>query len=199
MSALLHKKIRVFWHEMGHFVAACYNQQYFNSHETDKIVLTFNDNVNDYYGELYPCKPDNYIPQHTAHPAAWVATLAYGCIFQAIQQPNGNFMECFDWKGHGKEDIDYVTSLAEKIAMHAEEKRPLFSAIEYHYEEIAKNQEFIPLFSQNVNNLLHDEKPVITIFPNQVKEIVVAFLPAHEHSYIKLVTTIDQIIKPYLL
>ena len=192
------KKIRVFWHETGHFVAACYNKQHYQGFGTEHITLEYDEPNNDYYGNHQPLRPPDYVPNGpTRHPASLIASLSYGCVFQATQH-GPQFLECFDWKGNGDTDINKTSSVAEKIGLFAEEKRPVFTCIENHFEKIKGNPEFKDLFAQDITYLLQSTDNPIKIDLGEVNKIVAAFLPVHEIFYVQFVSELEAIFKPYL-
>ncbi|WP_430408812.1 hypothetical protein [Kordia sp.] len=113
---------RVFFHEIGHFIAFELSYKLFNiGLGTEHIwIKPYKlNNYIDYGGGTKPKKPKDYIPRKKGdieNPVHFMAGILYGCLIQTIYLKsitNYNFSKCFsfDEEANGKHDvIDFATT-----------------------------------------------------------------------------------------
>jgi hypothetical protein len=194
---LLNKRIRTCWHEIGHYVAACYNQQYFGGHGTAAIWLDYIEDGNDYEGNHKPQEPPGYVSNDSiTHPASLLAGLAYGCIFQAILA-YPKFKDCWQYNGNGAKDINHIYVWTDRVGMYAGHKGPVHDCILAHFEYIQFNVEFQPLQEMDIAYLVQSEENKVLINLKTVEELTKIFLPLHEHYYTSFVAQLEGLLEPF--
>jgi hypothetical protein len=195
MNHLLDEKVRVCWHEIGHFVAACYNKQYYDGNGTTAISLTrFGD---EYKGAHQLQTPPGHVENAPIErPFTQIASLAYGCIFQSIQQDK-LFIECFDLKNgcKGKDDFMDISRVAINFRI---DGHAIYDRIEAYYERIKDNEEFKELFAADISDLVQSKDDHLQIDIEEVRKRVAEFLPKHALFYRELVEELQEIFKPYM-
>lgn len=93
---------RVFFHELGHFVAHEIIFRTFGIHRTERIEIKRYGN--DYAGKLVPAVPEGQDPNTPLiNQCEKIVELVYGCIFQAVYLGT-EFKECFNHKSNGCDD-----------------------------------------------------------------------------------------------
>jgi hypothetical protein len=200
MSSLKQKE-RVLWHEAGHIATAYYNQLHYGGYGTEAIVVVRQHMINDSYdykGAHVPIEPPGYDPAAPIkHPAAKVAILAYGCIFEVIRydQPLNN---CFihNQYAHGNDDYNKVGGVAYRFQFF-DNRQKLYDCIATHFETIKENPEWKELFSINMTDLVQSDEDQFTINPEELKRRMDDFLRKHELHYNRLVEQLTDIFQSY--
>jgi hypothetical protein len=175
------QKTRVFWHEVGHFVASCYNQQHYGWFGTQSITITkqhIGSDRYDFKGEHEPIKPENHdSTEPIKQPAATIASLAYGCIFQAIRHDYQRLIYCFDQNiyANGYDDFKNVAGIAARFKIYPPDTKPIYDCIDAHFEKIRNNPEFKELFAIYISDFIEREEDQLNIDIERVKILVVEF------------------------
>ena len=197
----LSEKTRVFWHEVGHFVAASYNQLYYGWYGTNSITLIkrqIGTNRYDFTGEHAPIKPENYNPKEPIkQPAAKIACLAYGCIFQSIRLDYKKLSYCFDQNiyANGYDDFKDVVGVAARIEIYPPNTKHIYECIDAHFERIRKNPEFKELFASDISDFIQSEEDKFNIDIEGVELLVADFLRKHERNYRLFVEELEFILE----
>ena len=104
---------RVFFHELGHFVAHEIIFRTFGIHKTERIEIKRYGN--DYAGQLVPAVPEGQDPNTPlTNQCEKIVELAYGCIFQAVYLST-DFKECFNHKSQGYDDASVWAGILGRI------------------------------------------------------------------------------------
>jgi hypothetical protein len=104
---------RVFFHELGHFVAHEIIFRTFGIHKTERIEIKRYGN--DYAGELVPAIPEGQDPNTPLiNQCEKIVELIYGCIFQAVYLRT-DFKDCFNHKSQGYDDASAWAGILVKI------------------------------------------------------------------------------------
>ena len=100
---------RVFFHELGHFVAQEINRRYYDGRGVKEIVIhPCERNFNELCGYTKPNVPKGYNDKVVKAPPIYrlplkLASLTYGCMFQAYLT-GGALLECY--REHGESDMN---------------------------------------------------------------------------------------------
>ncbi|MBS9774434.1 MAG: hypothetical protein KGV59_04670 [Tenacibaculum sp.] len=110
---------RVFFHEIGHFIAQELNYKLFKvGLGTEKIWIEskrFSNKI-DYCGGVRPKKPVDYVDDgEIRKPIHYISNIIYGCIIQTLylkSKEDYKFHDCFDYRddANGKSDVEHFAS-----------------------------------------------------------------------------------------
>src|SRR4051812_19744682 len=98
---------RVFYHELGHFVAHQLNFAYYKGNGICEIkIYPCHQNIEEYCGHTKPIEPEGYDEKDKKPPPAerlaeYLARTVYGCMFQAYYEKS-ELVNCF--KKYGTHD-----------------------------------------------------------------------------------------------
>ncbi len=185
---------RVFFHELGHFVARELNLKYFNGTGSAEILIypCENDN-NDFCGHLRPISPEELnssdnTPVPLERLAEHLVVDVYGCIFQSYYL-NSDFKNCTET--NGEEDIKkWIGSLfANKLSYINRDIFPI--CIEYF--EYLKSEHLLDAFMRiepkDYLITLQDNKYCVDL--NQLRNDISEIVEFH-FQYYKLFVTCHQ-------
>jgi hypothetical protein len=203
MNPELLQKTRVFWHELGHFVAQQYNQQYFGGLGTHHVIIRRQQQENqkiDFYGETVPIQPDGYQSTDTIkQPATMIASLVYGCFFQCrrymLQWP-----ACFGprhTRVHGMDDYESVNRALTQCLPTPESRNLVTACIEEFFNQFQKLSEFDTLFKEDISAFISSEEDEITIQVDSLQSRFSKFMKTHEAFYVAFVTALQNIFRQY--
>lgn len=191
-------KLRVFWHESGHFVAQQYNAKLFGGKGTEYVMIkkveTLNQNF-DYEGAT----KHKILHQEELleHPSSAIASAAYGCIFQCIMY-RFPLDYCLSPKGkgtHGHHDYEAITWILSKIPNGLKNRQLLLSCIQEFFNEIKDNQEFIDLFNIDNSDLISSTSDEFYINMEEIRKRFQSFFENHEAHYKEFVSRIEIILR----
>lgn len=104
---------RVFFHELGHYVAQELNRQFYNGTGVRSVtIFPCEQNNNELCGGTQPHFPEGHNPNDKKPPpierlAQYLASVIHGCMFQCYHDKS-NIDECF--RTYGNNDTDYWLS-----------------------------------------------------------------------------------------
>ncbi|WP_044173557.1 hypothetical protein [Flectobacillus major] len=103
---------RVFFHELGHFIAHELNHKHYNGTGVEEMALfPCKENTNEFCGH---CKPINNSEENNPvlieRLPEYLAVLVHGCLFQAYFMKQ-NFTECLCCQGNGLKDLTGWTAI----------------------------------------------------------------------------------------
>lgn len=111
---------RVFFHELGHFVAREINQKYFNGTGSKEfLIYPCDQDPHEFCGHIVPNVPNGVYmtkPPPLIRLAEHLTSLFYGCVFQAYYNQT-DLKDCFN--KYGNDDMNsWYTSLNENNLSH---------------------------------------------------------------------------------
>ncbi len=177
---------RVFFHELGHFVAHELNHKFYNGTEVEEIVIhPCNENINELCGYCKPINPSNENnPVLIERLSQHLGVLAHGCIFQSyfMQQ---NFTECMCNGGHGSLDLKKWTS----DLSHFRQNNSTFASIEdLFFEKIVSESALDGFITLDVWNYIKDSnKSCYTIDVEKLRKDTTLSLDEYSAYYLELI------------
>lgn len=143
---------RVFFHELGHFVAGEINRKHYSGTGISGILFyPSEENYDLFCGETIPIVPENairggHVPLERA--AEYLASLIYGCIFQSYYFKQPTLNSCLDH--NGKKDLSARTlSIAKNGLVQSNEK--FSKAEDSYYSQLVETKSldlFMPIDPQ---------------------------------------------------
>ena len=199
MDNVYYQKLRVFWHELGHFIAQYYNHLYFHGEGTDQLRITRQETMNqrtDYCGGTLL---KNYDREAVLkHPASLIGSAAYGCYFQCIKYGNA-FESCFAPEhtgGHGFTDFEQVNRVILQFTDNPAVNKQIMQALKEHFLAIQQKSEFRQLFTVEVDDLIASDEPELWVNLEELHQRFDFFIPLHKESYMALIDRLKAILQP---
>lgn len=186
--------MRVFFHEVGHFVAREINHMLYGSTSTKKITIFPNQIHNHLYEgdtkiHLSVDGNENKPPARQAL-AAYLASSTYGCFFQAYFL-NTELKKCFN--DNGADDLQkWYGSLMHNDADFL--NSDIAEIDRKYFEELKANQELSEIMHLNVNGYL-DEESGNTYFVNieKLRVDINNFILKHQATYKTLIEKYEEV------
>lgn len=197
MYSGFYQKVRVFWHELGHFVAQQYNQKWYGGKGTEHLVIKRVETKNQNYDYEGGTKHKNSDEKTLLeHPASTIASAAYGCIFQSIKYGDPLAL-CLAPRGrglHGHHDFESIMWVIGKQFNALHLRTPILICIEQYFKEIKDNPEFQDLFNTDILDLIESEDEVLYIDLEDLSNRVSIFFFQHEIRYKEFVNRLAAIL-----
>ena len=195
-------KHRVFFHEIGHFVANEINHAHFGVSQVEKIRLTRHElgNSTDYIGETIYAVPegeDRNKPLQNLPPK--LANLIYGCYFQSIYQ-NTELEMCFDFSNssaNGKVDMDHTIAALTQFQVSAAKRREFYPLIKEQYFKtlLSRKEDFIYVFKLSPENYFIEINEFVTeVDLENLRIDLSSFIELHTDIYLSFVSEIMRIL-----
>lgn len=143
----MEKLSRVFFHELGHFVARRINFQYYEKgfEISEMRIYPCPGHEYEYCGHITPIRPEGYppdLPVPKERLIYHIASISYGCFFQSYWQKIESFTDCLDKYGE-RDVIDWFNSLK---ANGLSDLNTDFSKVEKEYYESLINEKSLENF-----------------------------------------------------
>jgi hypothetical protein len=188
---------RVFFHELGHFVAHELNAQHFDGYRANAIYISpcAND-PNEFCGGTDFDLPDEIRNAAKAAPpvnrlAQYLASIVHGCIFQCYYT-KGDFRACFDV--HGCNDLRYWSGAIDANKLIG--TKPMFSRIEAEYfQTLCKNNVLDGFMQLNPDDYI--EETELNHFQVNVKDLRLnteCLVNDYNESYQQLISSYQSLI-----
>lgn len=188
---------RVFYHELGHFVARELNAKYYNGAPTKSFEIFLHDSQSGLYcGELRVDKSNH--PTEGDAPklenlATYLASSVYGCFFQSLYLGQ-SLNDCFN--RNGQDDCQkWISSLTANKLAHL---KVAFVDIEKKYFDSLKNDpSIIEILKLDHRDFLSKPSPEAQNYCADIKilkERLKPLIDEHYTSYQELVTQYQQLI-----
>lgn len=175
---------RIFFHELGHFIAHEINRNFYHGNGTKSIVIyPAQGNPNLFMGDavinLSEDERERNAPSKEILPE-YLASSTYGCIFQAYYL-NTPLNDCFEQNGQDDSKKWYASLCANGL----DHLRPEISAVEKEYFELLKQKkaldEMVDLNPEIYLNSLGNENYNVDI--NQLRIDCASFVDKHREMY----------------
>ncbi len=192
---------RVFFHELGHFIAQELNYKIYNvAQGTEEIwikPLILNKDI-DYIAGTKVKKPKGYILKKDKRiidfPIHFIGNVVYGCIIQTLylkRNEKYKFEDCFGFPNkNGSDDVSNFASTNNYF--NSKKRREVINFIKNNYIQELENQKrhMDKLFSLNVIDFLNDN---YTIKLNELRIVLKDFMSEHEKNYSYFIEKIKKI------
>ncbi|MRG45688.1 hypothetical protein GFS24_11215 [Chitinophaga sp. SYP-B3965] len=201
MDSGYYQKLRVLWHELGHFFANQYNQQHYQGEGTEELVIVRKDVGNQRFDYEGATKLRNYVREDVLrHPAAIIASSAYGPYLQCIiyGQELKSCLEARHTGAHGSADYEQINSAILAATGHLAAREPIFAALEQHFARIKQKPEFSQLSKVDIDDLVQSDADDFKVPLEELHHRFDFFFPLHDSYYRELVSTLETILKPWL-
>lgn len=190
---------RVFFHELGHFVARELNFKFYSGTGTKEILIMpcGDKSLGEYCGQIIPNVPEGIdlemkIPVPLNRLAEHLAALTYGCIFQAYNL-NTDLEDCFN--ANGRKDLNSwrCSLISNKLGSF---RQDIFEAEKEYFNKLLKNkslEDFMKIEFKNYLKLENDNLYVIEI--DRLREDLSYTVNNHYSQYQELILTYKSILK----
>lgn len=186
---------RVFYHELGHFVAHELNRIYYAGLGTNSIsIFPFPENPELYLGEakmnLSPDEREKKAPSLEQLPM-YLASSSYGCIFQSYYMKT-ELKKCFDLNG----EDDMQKWIGALFANGLDWLNSDIAACEREYFDLLSNNKELDVFMQlnSSDYLLESADKIYSVDIAKLRSDTSAFVEKHYSHYNSLIEKISQII-----
>lgn len=191
-------KNRVFFHELGHFIAAQLNHIIFDHAEVEKIIIVRYEN--DFTGETRYKIPEG-IPfdTPTINLPQKLSKLIYGCYFQSLYL-DSDLKMCFDNKNadaNGKMDMVQTITALSGFKVSSEKRKNYYPYIEIEYFSLLKEKkdDFQLLFSLDPKEFFIEINDSVTeVDLHKLNFNVTEFVSKHTPLYLEFIERIEQIL-----
>lgn len=185
-------KLRVFRHELGHYVAQQLNRQIYNAEGTEhiKIIREEHNQIYDYRGATRPKNSEE--AALLRHPASAIASKAYGCIFQCLFYEHA-LGYCLDARGialHGHHDFEGIHAIIYKATGGLSRTREVLSITNDYFKKIKDNPD-TGLLKMDFDDLLSSKEEECFIDLEKLNKRMANFLALHADSYKELVDELE--------
>ncbi|MBL7704911.1 MAG: hypothetical protein JNM21_05110 [Taibaiella sp.] len=146
---------RIFWHEIGHFVAHFFNKEYFGNLGTEIIEITYHPEYNDFTGRLKPKKPlgQEHLEPPLKDYTNFITTIIYGCLFQSIFT-NKEFEYCFDYNKSNTNGYDDASKFWDNMRNLKVDKESIYEIVLEHFNIVKESNCLNLLFDSNISSLI---------------------------------------------
>jgi len=189
---------RVFFHEVGHFVAKELNFKLNGIGEAESIELESIGYNNEYLGRTKPKIPAGVDPNRSiVHLAEKLASLVYGCFIQSLFL-NQNFTICFDMKGNGIEDLKEWDGI---LLNFSNKRSEIIKNEEKYFEKLIslkENGHFDSFFGLNPDDYVIKDINNLSLYHlnlNAVRANIDEFLEIHQQYYYEFLNEIKNILE----
>jgi hypothetical protein len=182
--------VRVFFHELGHFVARELNHEYFNSTKVKSIdFYLVNTSMQLYEGELKVELPEGGIESLVPTPEnlpEYLASSTYGCIFQSYWLKQ-DLNECFNVNGND----DFSMWMKSLKANNVEEFKGKFIEVEKQHFEYLKENHLLDIYMDlDVHDFIYktgQEYSNYHVDIEKLKKAIMPFIDKHHDTYLLLI------------
>ncbi len=196
-------KHRVFFHEVGHFVASEINHSHFGLSTVEKIILTKHElgNSINYSGQTIFIVPEGEqkdkplvnLPQK-------LANLIYGCYFQSLFLDT-ELKLCFDFSNpdaNGKIDYNQTFAALTQFKTPVKQRVEFFPYIEQQYFNELKTPkaDFNKIFQLNPEDYfieINNYKTEVNL--KKLRVDISGFLKIHQNTYLGFISEINRILE----
>lgn len=200
----MYPKLRVFWHETGHWIAHHFNAKYFEGWSVKHIALIKEvDNMGavEYTGNTVLNVPENANIDEfiLRHPAIVLGSLVYGCYSQSLYIGD-SFKDCFrrDRDANGVIDFASFYNVTRKLGMTDEDIDHL-DLVVAEQQAILKNDLALRyLYNVPVLDLLISDADTIEIVAEVMQDRFFKFHHLHEKYYQEFMERIIKIASSYV-
>ncbi|MDV3674251.1 hypothetical protein CMU30_06895 [Elizabethkingia anophelis] len=189
---------RVFFHELGHYVAAILSQRYFSGLGSRYIkIYRCRNKPEEFCGEMEPIKPENYNEKdlYLERLPENLVGLVYGCIFQSYFSKFINVSFCFEHFG-GNDMCSFKGGIA-KHRLGEVKAIKLHELYREHYTKIYDDKDLELLSEIDYKLLLipnKDKEDEYFIDLSMLDSLLEGFLEDFKDIYCKLVMDFREII-----
>lgn len=196
-------KNRVFFHELGHYVANRLNSEEFGLSRVEKIKIkrhVINGNV-DFSGETTYSVPDGdkrnkpleNLPQK-------LADLIYGCYFQSLYTEN-DLKVCFDYSNphaNGNIDMNKMITALTMFSISSKKRQVFYPYIEQQYFQELKDKSsgletFFKLKPEDYYIRIDDNETEIDI--ERLNDETSQGIVSHRYKYLEFISQVEKILE----
>lgn len=185
---------RVFWHELGHFVAQELNYRFYKGPGTKEIIIYRSPNNYDFFeGKTIVNREDDkeYIPPIECF-TFYLASSVYGCIFQAYFR-NETLDDCF--VEHGKGDSEQWGKIICRYGFNGYQP-DLFACEKKYFNKLKENGGLDELKDINPDDyLVNDGNDNYHINIDELKKVIDKFISSHVKVYETLVQSYNNLLE----
>lgn len=177
---------RVFFHELGHFVAHELNYKYYEGNGVAEMVIhPCEENINEHCGY---CTPINNTNENKPAPierlAQFLAATIHGCLFQAYFMEQ-SFEECMCLGGNGEGDTTQWSSI---LYIHRQNNQRFTSLEDAFFKKLVTQKALDGFKKLNVSDYIKDTKNQIHTFDvGKLREDTSAILEEYSSLYKELI------------
>ncbi len=193
---------KVFFHELGHYIANRINHINFCMSPVQEIILTKHENASKvkYEGQTsFKIPKGESIITSLKHPPQKIAELVYGCYFQSLYL-NVPLTLCLDWrndKANGLKDYEGIMDVLSTCEVPTNKNKEFYNYILKKYFSRLKlhKQEFETLFKLSPSNYLIKKNDIV--FQVDLKKLENAtedFIKFHTPTYLNFISEISLIL-----
>jgi len=198
---------KVFFHELGHYIADAINEKHFGTAPTK--LISFETNIRgeenhhriQYTGKQISEDDNNLNWQHSSNTIDTIpykiANTLYGCVFQYIYNPSSDIGNCY--RGNGINDAGRIKQCADKFidsVIKTDRLMHIYALTEQHAKGLVKTSIREMVLQWNLNKMLIQKSGIYKLevdllYLNNVSQVIIEVV---EEEYLIFVKRIKQII-----